>query len=651
MINFFAQPGGVLDSIMEDCELLAKCRQGRNEDAFAQLVDRYSRLVYSVCMRTLNDQQSAEDASQAVFLVFAKRLAELKPDTVLPTWFYATARNCARDLKRSALRRSAHERMAKQMSAKATETESELWPHVRENLDAELDALPAPQREAIVLRFLSGMSESDAAREAGCPEKTLRTRVSRGLERLRERLGARQAISSLMLANLLTQHASEQIPTGLAQSISAVYAGKLALSAPAAAAAKAGLKGGFVLGKMALLAGIASVAAVATVAAIIQFSPRPTGGDQTPASPVVAPVTPVAPVAKWSRVGSFSGASYPLTLCIVPKSEKWPKTIYAGCRPTGVFKSVDDGKTWTACAKIPCTFDIGPNAGSLRCNPADPGSLYLGVESNGVFKSVDGGKSWTQSVAGLDGFARNAICFAFHPQVTDRIYVGTDNGIYRSEDGGVTWEREHDGLPEKPSPSFVALALDPTNADSVYGCCNTSAADEASGVYKRSGHAWAAVNTGLPEGVNDYGQQLKAGMCMAIDPQMPSVLYLGTASGELYKTTDGGGKWSKLKTHFAAQLRVKALLVDPQNSARVVAGLSDGAVFLSTDGGASWTALNEGLEIGLKGKSETINFQGKTVVAEHEAGSSAVKEFTFDPDTRTLYVARCDGLYQISLKH
>jgi len=71
-------------SFKHDRELLAGCRHERNEGAFSQLVERYSRLVYSVCVRTLNDRQAAEDASQAVFLVFAQRFAELPPDTVLP---------------------------------------------------------------------------------------------------------------------------------------------------------------------------------------------------------------------------------------------------------------------------------------------------------------------------------------------------------------------------------------------------------------------------------------------------------------------------------------------------------------------------------------------------------------------------------------
>jgi RNA polymerase sigma factor (sigma-70 family) len=635
----------VRDQAMDDRELLAECRRGRDEDAFAQLVERYSRLVYSICLRTLNDREAAEDASQAVFLVFSKRSAELKPDTVLATWFFVTARNCARELRRTAFRRSKHEQAAAAATMTTTKHagDSELWAQVRPNLDAALESLPAPQREAIVLRYLSGLSESDAARVAACPEKTLRTRLNRGLERLRERLCGRDArVSALVLSGLLLNRAGEQVPAHVAASITAVYAGKAALPAKAAAAAQSALKGSIALGKIALAASVLVVAA-ATVAT--QITPRAPAG---PSAPQSAPAPAAAEA--WTRVGPFSGESYPLTLCIVPKTDTAPQAFYAGCRPTGVFKSTDGGKNWTACAKIPCSFDIGPNAGSLRSNPIDPESLYLGVESNGVFKSTDGGKSWTQSVAGLDGFAKNGICFAFNPTAKEVLYLGTDDGIYRSPDAGATWERERDGLPSKKASTFAALVGDPNDGDTVYGACMVSSPEEPSGVYKRSGATWSAVNSGLPDGTANFGQQKRAGFALAMDPKDSTILYLSTASGGLYKTENAGGKWSALKTNIQSHGSVKALFIDPQKSACIIAGLTDGAIFRSDDGGATWTDFGKGLEIGKKGKKETIQFQGKPVEAEHEAGSSAVKEFAFDAATRTLYVARCDGLYSLALK-
>ena len=646
MISNPTSPPLLRKMAMQDRELLAECRRGRNDDAFARLVERYSRLVYSVCLRTLNDRQAAEDASQAVFLVFARRLAELPDDTVLATWFFVSSRNCAREIKRTLSRRSKHEHAAA-TTMTTSANDSDLWEEVRPNLDAALEELPGPQREAIVLRFLSGLSEPDAARQAGCPEKTLRTRVSRGLERLRQRLCGRDArVSALVLSGLLLERAGEKVPAHIAASITAVYSGKATLTAQAAAAAHAGLKSGIALSKLALGAAVFVVAA-ALVAT--QFSPRPIAGP-APAPTPTPPPAPVPAAPAWTRVGPFNSESYPLTVCVVPRTDSAPQTLYAGCRPTGVFKSNDDGKTWSACAKIPCDYDIGPNAGSLRSNPLDPASLYLGVESNGVFKSTDGGKSWTQSMAGLDGFARNGICFAFNPTTKDVLYLGTDDGIYRSADAGATWERERGGLPSKGPATFAALAGDPNDGDTVYGACMVSSPDEPSGVYKRSGSAWTAMNEGLPDGAASFGQQKRAGFALAMDPKNASVLYLSTRNAELYKTTNGGKNWSALKSSVQDHGLIKALFIDPRNSACVIAGFGDGSIFRSDDAGASWRGFGAGLTIGKKGQKSTIQFQGKTVEAEREAGSSAVKEFAFDAANRTLYVARCDGLYALALK-
>ena len=151
-----------LNTAVSDHDLLSEYQRLGTEEAFHHIVERYSKLVFSACTRVINDAQAAEDASQAVFLIFAQRARTLKPDTVLAAWFHATARNCARHVQRGMARRETHERMAPSMNN--PKTDQDIWTEIRPEVDAALDELPAAQREAILLQFFSGLSVADAAR-------------------------------------------------------------------------------------------------------------------------------------------------------------------------------------------------------------------------------------------------------------------------------------------------------------------------------------------------------------------------------------------------------------------------------------------------------------------------------------------------------
>ena len=121
-------------------------------------------------------------------------------------WLYFTARNVARTIIRAEARRRRHERSAPAFTASAPGEDA--WDGVRPHLDAALDRLPAPQREAIVLHILCGRTLADAASSLRCPMRTLQTRVNRGLERLRRELSvvgaadARASALPLLLAHV-----------------------------------------------------------------------------------------------------------------------------------------------------------------------------------------------------------------------------------------------------------------------------------------------------------------------------------------------------------------------------------------------------------------------------------------------------------------
>ncbi len=97
---------------MTDAELLATYRESRSPDAFGAIVERHTGMVYSACWRVLRNDDAAQDATQATFLVLVRRAGDLPTGTVLAGWLYLTAHNSARRILRTGLRRVRRERAA-----------------------------------------------------------------------------------------------------------------------------------------------------------------------------------------------------------------------------------------------------------------------------------------------------------------------------------------------------------------------------------------------------------------------------------------------------------------------------------------------------------------------------------------------------------
>ena len=90
---------------MTDNELLREYVARGSEDAFATIVGRYARLVYAAACRQTGNVQDAEDITQAVFLILARKAGRLRPDTILPGWLLRTTRFVALNARRHQLQR------------------------------------------------------------------------------------------------------------------------------------------------------------------------------------------------------------------------------------------------------------------------------------------------------------------------------------------------------------------------------------------------------------------------------------------------------------------------------------------------------------------------------------------------------------------
>jgi RNA polymerase sigma factor (sigma-70 family) len=227
--------GGRPSAALTDRQLLLGFSSRADQTAFAALVERHGPMVLHVCRRVLRQEQDAEDAFQATFLILADKAGSIRKAEALASWLHGVAHRVALRAKRDADRRHAHEREARPMSAKARVQEAE-WHEVQAALDEEIGALPEKHRAPFVLCFLEGKSRAEVARELGLKEGTVWSRLSQARKRLQERLGRRGiALPALLAVAALSGGAARAAPGRLVHSTTQAAAGQASRAAAVSA--------------------------------------------------------------------------------------------------------------------------------------------------------------------------------------------------------------------------------------------------------------------------------------------------------------------------------------------------------------------------------------------------------------------------------
>ena len=229
---------------VNDMALLREYVGSGSDSAFAEIVHRHINLVYSVALRFTDNGEDAQDVTQAVFVILARKAARLRPKTVLTGWLYETTRFTAMNFLTRQSRRQAREQDAyMQSTLNNAETEG-VWRQLAPLLEDAMSRLSEKERTLVALRFFENKSAAETAALTGMNEWAARKRVERTLEKLRAYFSKRGIPSTAVtIAAAISANSVHAAPAALAQTATAVALAKGATaSASTLTLAKGALK-------------------------------------------------------------------------------------------------------------------------------------------------------------------------------------------------------------------------------------------------------------------------------------------------------------------------------------------------------------------------------------------------------------------------
>ncbi len=292
---------------LDESQLLERFLAGGDPAAFEAILGRHGPMVLGVCRRLLDDPNDVDDAFQATFLLLVRKGRSIRNRDDVGTWLHGVARRVAIRARVGDRRRRARERLGGERGeTSAIRASTAEGDELRAVIDDELARLPERYRSPLVLCDLEGETHEQAAERLRCPVGTIKSRLSRGRERLRSRLSRRGlGRAAGLIAPSLANGRASTLPEALAALTIRGATGMVTKTRPFAAGASpvgvSSLMEGSLFSMMISPPKLAAIALLAIglvasgVGAFVRQGPSPSVRDEPRQAPVRAgQVEPVA---------------------------------------------------------------------------------------------------------------------------------------------------------------------------------------------------------------------------------------------------------------------------------------------------------------------------------------------------------------------
>ena len=265
---------------------------------------------------------------------------------------------------------------------------------------------------------------------------------------------------------------------------------------------------------------------------------------------------------------------------IEPGRAEEPDVVYAGVDPASLWVSRDAGRTWDlneGLASHPTRSQWEPGAGGLCLHTivpdyANPQRMWVGISAVGCLRSDDGGNTWSFMNKNVRASFQPNIYPEFgqcihrmvqHPTQPDVLYQQNHCGIYKSLDAGDEWIDIQGSL---PSEFGFPIALDAHHPDTVFVLVEDPMQRHNVGqqfsIYRTrdGGEHWEPLTEGLPSGPGVRLGVLRHGM--TADRHDPCGVYVGTNTGQLFATSNGGDSWRLIADFLPSIYSVSAAIIE-----------------------------------------------------------------------------------------
>ena len=615
---------------LHDTELIRRTLEG-DESAFGFLVDKYKGSVHALAYRKVSDFHTAEEITQDTFLKAYQKLSTLKDPGRFPGWLYVIAARCCLSwFRQNRLPTESFDKVEGEVNAQSWTKYTDT--RLREEVHDALASLPESEQTVLTLYYMAGMTSEEIGRFIGTSCGAIRDRLYRARMHLKEELTMiEQTLGGFQLPPTLTQEIMRRIPDTSPNS--APTTSKPLMPWVAATA----------LTVVTLLIGL-GIRQTATFQLPYSFdAPKSATMVEIVDAPIInMPLLTFSPVSRTGGLSggesgdgkrendSVQGTTVDSQNDIASDNIGWTQTngpyggtitalhatpegtLFAGTE-VGIFRSADDGDTWTPASEgLRISPDnILPNILVLM---QEGDTLYTGT-TGGLFYSANGGDSWQQLTHFGDTWGISGVAI-----IGDTLYIGRpeQESVFFSNDNGKSWGQIDSGLSDRGGPilfasgttlfaqtqrhvfrlkagenSWTKLTIeDPWTKTTVESDITkfavsgeiVYAATADGGLFRSTdmGNWWKSIKPKLMQ--NFYGELAVVGdTIFCVDS--------GSVNGQVFRSTDAGNSWTMYTTNLINQT---ILSVEALSEQTLYAGTFDG-VFRSTDGGESWTKINTGI--------------------------------------------------------